>query len=120
DCQLGYALPRILIGHDDWSAVRGYILGTIQRGPKTIAHEYAAEQPQVTGISPASGTAAGGTTVTITGVHLRKVVEVLFGTVPATSFTIVNEKTIVAVSPPRPSFAVGVVDVTVIAGDNPS
>jgi hypothetical protein len=120
DCQLGYTLPRLLIGHDDWSAVRGYILGTIAHGPKTIAHEYASEQPQITALSPASGPASGGTAVTITGVHLRKASQVLFGTLPATSFTIVDEKTIVAISPPRPGVATGIVGVTVIAGDNPS
>jgi hypothetical protein len=121
DCLTEAELPRNLSGHDDWSAVRGYILGTIQRGPKTIAREDAAEQPAVTGLSPTSGPAIGGTTVTISGVHLGKATEVLFGGVPATSFTLVNQRTIVAVSPPSLSLSLDrIVHVTVVAGDNPS
>jgi hypothetical protein len=65
--------------------------------------------------------------VTITGEHLRKASQVLFGGTPAASFTVVNEKTLVAISPPRAPYITPYgqatfesVDVTVVSGDNPS
>lgn len=36
-----------------------------------IAYEYAAATPTITSVSPATGSSAGGTTVTISGTHLR-------------------------------------------------
>jgi hypothetical protein len=112
-------LPEFLTGFDDWAEVRAYILGTIAHGPKTIAHEDAAQQPVVSAISPVNGPASGGTQVTITGSHLGKATQVLFGTDPA-SFTILNQQTIVAVSPTVLSPLGGTVDVTVVSGTNPS
>ena len=46
--------------------------------------------PVVTSISPTSGPAAGGTTVTITGSGFTGATAVDFGTTPATSFTVNN------------------------------
>ena len=46
--------------------------------------------PTVTAISPASGTAAGGTPVTITGTDFTGATAVDFGTVAATDVTVVN------------------------------
>jgi autotransporter-associated beta strand protein len=65
--------------------------------------------PTVTGISPTSGPAAGGTTVTITGTALTGATAVNFGTTAATGVTVVNDTTVTAVSPA----GTGVVDVTV-------
>jgi hypothetical protein len=62
----------------------------------------------VTSIGPTSGPALGGTSVTISGANLTGTTAVTFGGVPATSFTIVNATTIVAISPAR---AAGPVDV---------
>ena len=45
--------------------------------------------PTVTAISPSSGPAAGGTTVTITGTGLSGATAVKFGTVAATSVSVV-------------------------------
>jgi hypothetical protein len=110
-----------ITGFDDWAEVRGYVLGTIAHGPKAIAPEDAAEQPVVTGISPTTGPAAGGTAVTITGTHLRKATQVVFGAAgPARSFQVVGENTIVAISPPNPYPTGAPRDVTVISGLNPS
>jgi len=67
--------------------------------------------PVVTGISPAQGPAAGGTTVTITGSNLTGTTAVKFGTVTATSFT-VNSATKITVT--SPAGTVGLVDVTVV------
>jgi hypothetical protein len=55
--------------------------------------------PMVTGISPASGAPAGGTTVTITGLSFTGVTAVNFGSTPATSFTFVSDSEVTAVSP---------------------
>ncbi|HEX3793996.1 MAG TPA: IPT/TIG domain-containing protein [Acidimicrobiales bacterium] len=55
--------------------------------------------PTVTGVSPASGPAAGGTTVTITGSNFNGATKVLIGTVAATSFSVVSSTQITAVSP---------------------
>jgi YVTN family beta-propeller protein len=67
--------------------------------------------PVVTGISPASGPLAGGTTVTITGSNFTGATAVSFGGTPATSFTVSSDTSITAVSPAASN--VGTVDVTV-------
>jgi hypothetical protein len=65
--------------------------------------------PVVTGVSPTSGPAAGGTLVTITGTGLTGATVVDFGTTAATDVTVVNSTTVTADSPAGS----GVVDVTV-------
>lgn len=56
----------------------------------STASEYVYEQagPTVAGLSPASGYLGGGTVVTITGTNLNGATQVLFGTLPATTFTV--------------------------------
>ena len=66
--------------------------------------------PTVTGVSPNSGPAAGGTLVTITGTGFSDVAAVDFGTTAATNVTVVNDTTITADSPA----GTGTVNVTVI------
>ena len=72
----------------------------------------------VTAVSPSTGSAAGGTVVTITGSGFTGATGVDFGTVPATSFTVVSNTVITADSPPGS----GTVDVTVVtpAGNSPT
>jgi hypothetical protein len=65
--------------------------------------------PTVVGISPASGPAAGGTSVTITGTGFTSATVVNFGSAVVPSFTINSATQITAVSPA----GVGTVDVTV-------
>lgn len=65
--------------------------------------------PSITGISPTSGPSSGGTTVTITGTHLGDTTFVDFGSTPASSFTIVSDTQITAVSPAE---SPGTVDIT--------
>jgi hypothetical protein len=55
--------------------------------------------PTVTGVSPTFGPVAGGTSVTITGTGFTGATGVLFGTKPATSFSVVSDTTITAISP---------------------
>ena len=55
--------------------------------------------PTVTGVSPASGLAAGGTAVTVTGTNLSGVTAVKFGATAATRFTVTSDTSISATSP---------------------
>jgi hypothetical protein len=69
-----------------------------------------APAPAVTGVSPNSGPAAGGTTVTITGANLTAATAVNFGSVAATGVTVNSSTSITATSPAGN----GTMDVTVV------
>lgn len=75
--------------------------------------------PVVTALTPNVGSIAGGATVTITGSGLLTASSVRFGPVDAASFTVLNDTTIVAVTPP---FAAALVNVWVTTpnGTNPN
>ena len=60
---------------------------------------YGIGSPAVTGISPASGPTAAGTSVTITGTSLAGATSVKFGTANATNVTVVSSTQITATSP---------------------
>ena len=62
-------------------------------------------------IAPASGSTAGGDTVTIAGSYLDGATAVMFGSTPASSFTVDSAGQIRAVAP---AGAAGAVDVTVV------
>jgi hypothetical protein len=83
--------------------------------PRTSTDQYTyvapPPAPVVSGISPNTGTALGGTTVTITGTGFTNVVYVSFGGYAAQSFTINSDTSITAVTP-APNYD-GTVDVTV-------
>ncbi len=70
---------------------------------------FGAPTPSVAAISPGSGPAAGGTSVTITGANLGEASAVRFGAVAASGFTVQSAGSITAIAPPGS----GVVDVTV-------
>ncbi|MDP1880968.1 MAG: IPT/TIG domain-containing protein [Parachlamydiaceae bacterium] len=55
--------------------------------------------PTVTSLTPNFGPFYGGTVVTITGSHFTGTTEVNFGGISATSFVVINDNTITAVSP---------------------
>jgi hypothetical protein len=74
--------------------------------------------PTVTSVAPARGPTAGGTTVTITGTSFTGATKVVFGTVAATSYTVVSSTKITAVSPAQPS-AIRNIYVTTPAGTTP-
>jgi hypothetical protein len=72
--------------------------------------EVALDPPIVSSVSPGSGPAAGGQTVTITGNHLAGASQVRFGGVAATNVVAVSNTEVTAVVPAHPA---GEVDVTV-------
>ena len=73
-------------------------------------YTYDEPAPTVTGISPAFGPLAGGTTVTITGTDFTGATAVAFGGTPASSFTVTSDTSITATAPAE---GYGTVDVTV-------
>ena len=73
--------------------------------------------PTVTGISPASGTTLGGTSVTITGTNFTGATGVTIGGAAATNVTIVNATTITATTGARSAGTASVV-VTTPGGGN--
>jgi hypothetical protein len=73
--------------------------------------------PVVTGVDPDRGPETGGTEVTITGEGLADTTGVSFGGVPAASFEVLDDTTVVAVTP---GHAPGVVDVVLSNAAGPS
>ena len=65
--------------------------------------------PQVTGVTPATGAASGGTEVTVSGSGFTGATEVLFGATPATDVAVLSDGELTATAPPGG----GSVDVTV-------
>ncbi|MFT3865450.1 MAG: IPT/TIG domain-containing protein [Solirubrobacterales bacterium] len=76
--------------------------------------------PAITSVSPDAGSVLGGEKVTINGTNLNGTSAVMFGEVPAASFTVVNEEKITAVAPKQAQ--VGSVDIvaTTLAGESPA
>jgi hypothetical protein len=83
----------------------GHNVGVMINQPNT-----AQEPPTVTGVTPSSGPATGGTVVTILGTNFTGTSQVRFGGVPAASFKVNSDTSITATSPAE---APGTVDVTV-------
>ncbi|MGF6889550.1 hypothetical protein ABIA39_008994, partial [Nocardia sp. GAS34] len=75
-----------------------------------LPYVYGSAVPTLTSINPASGSAAGGATVMLTGTNLTGVTAVSFGGTPATSFTVNSSTQITAVTP---AHSAGTVSVTV-------
>jgi hypothetical protein len=73
--------------------------------------------PSVTGISPAAGSTAGGTSVTITGTGFTGATGVTFGIVMATGVTVVNDTTITCTTPAGSAGAASVI-ITAPGGSN--
>jgi len=67
--------------------------------------------PAVTLVAPATGSIAGGTSVTLTGVGFTGATSVLFGSTPATGVVINSDSSITAIAPATTT--AGIVDVTV-------
>lgn len=86
------------------------VTATIGVGDTPYNVDVSPARPIVTGLSPSSGPAAGGNTVTITGSHLYSTSAVKFGGTPATNVTVVNATTVTATAP---AHTPGTVHVTV-------
>ncbi len=72
--------------------------------------------PTLTGISPASGSPSGGTSVAVTGTNFTGATAVNFGATPATGFTVNSATSITAVSPA----GTGTVDIAVVTPNGTS
>jgi hypothetical protein len=86
-----------------------------QAGTAANAFTYVSSAPSISSVAPASGPAAGGTSITISGTNLGAVVSVTIGGTAATGVTIVNSTTITATTP---AHAAGAVDVTATDADS--
>ena len=60
---------------------------------------YVASAPSISGVSPAVGTTAGGTSITITGTNLIGTTAITVGGVAATSISVVSSTSVTAVTP---------------------
>jgi hypothetical protein len=68
---------------------------------KSAADKYTyLDRPTVTALSPATGPAAGGTVVTVTGTNLASTTSVTFGSTPGTALTGVTATSLTITSPP--------------------
>ncbi|TSB32067.1 IPT/TIG domain-containing protein [Streptomyces benahoarensis] len=85
----------------------GAVAGTVQvkvttAGGVTVGLSFSYDNPPtVSGLSPVSGSAGGGDTVTISGTNLAHTETVAFGGIPA-RFGVINSNTVAAVTPPAP------------------
>lgn len=82
-----------------------------------FSKETPASAPEVTGVSPSTGTPAGDVLVTITGKGFTGTTAVNFGDVSAKGYTVNSDSVITATSPPNPA---GEVQVTVTTPVNTS
>jgi hypothetical protein len=100
------------------AGVRYVVALTVNGTPYTWSFTVGPFMASVTSVSPDSGPPAGGSAVTITGAGFGSgTTSVKFGTTSAASFTVVNDTTITAVTPPH---AAGTVDVTVTTASGTS
>lgn len=74
--------------------------------------------PVVTGLTPARGRTAGGTTVTIIGAGFRPGASVMFGEIPGRDVSVLSPTRIIAVTPPQAEEEV-MATVRTIAGASP-
>ncbi|MFD6225403.1 IPT/TIG domain-containing protein [Streptomyces sp. NPDC060232] len=87
--------------------------GGTATGP--VTYTYVTPAPTISGFTPASGSTAGGTQVTITGTGFTGTTAVSLAGAPAASFQVLNDTTIVAITAPHAP-ASGPVTVTTPGG----
>ncbi|MEO5974866.1 MAG: IPT/TIG domain-containing protein [Ilumatobacteraceae bacterium] len=91
---------------------------TTPGGPATSPGGYTfVAAPTITSVTPSSGLAVGGTSVTITGTNLTSTTAVTFGDTAAVSFTNVSATSVTAVSPAKTAGAVAVILTTAGGSD---
>lgn len=107
------SITVVVPGHNPGTvAVR--VVGAYGTSDATTAANYtyaARPAPQVTAVSPATGSVAGGTRVTIRGTQLSGALAVTFGRTSGTSLTVVSSTELVVTAP---AHAAGPVNVTVL------
>ena len=100
---------------------RLFVGGDFNLAGTTISHYITqaniAPAPAVTGISPSSGSTAGGTSVTITGTGFAGATSVTMGGIPATNVAVVNSTTITCTTPAQATGTASVL-VTTPLGSN--
>ncbi len=87
------------------------------QGSPYVAFTITIPPPSPQSVSPASGPASGGTSVTITGKYFQSGATVYFGGAPATSVVVVSPTQITAVTPAYQGPVVGNVTITVRNSD---
>ena len=75
--------------------------------------------PIISYVTPNSGLTTGGTNVTIVGLNLFSTVSVSFGSIPASSFTVISNDEIIAVSPGVAATGVVNIIVTTTSANTP-
>jgi hypothetical protein len=114
-CSFGAAGSGSATGTAAGDAALGSLTLSAETKPNVSAAFLAA--PTVVGVSPAGGTIAGGTRVTVTGANFAEVKGVSFGETPAVSFEVESETQIAAVSPASGTLGDTTVTVTTAAGN---
>ncbi len=102
DAQTGSTASSMLEGVScapDGSCAAGGFYDDASANQQGLLENVLPAAPTVTGVTPVSGPAAGGTTVTITGTGFFPASSVAFGSTPATSVTYVSPTQLTAVSP---------------------
>jgi len=90
------------------------IIVTTAGGPSDTFSPYTyITPPNITGISPSSGSTAGGTTVTITGTSFTEATSVTFDGISATSLSVVNSTTITCITPAHNAGDVDIIVTTI-------
>lgn len=87
-----------------------------QSGVMLNAFTYVPSSPTISGISPNTGTNAGGSLITITGTNLAEILSVTFGGNQATSITTISETQLTCISPAYSTTGAVDVKVTIPAG----
>lgn len=88
--------------------------------PEGVFEYVAAPAPAVTLLTPASGSIAGGTVVTLIGSGFTGATAVSFGNEAASTFTIISDSAIVATAPAHPAEVVNVTVTTYSGTSTPS
>ncbi len=90
--------------------VQAITLGGASPATSAVSFDYIQLPPQVTGVYPVAGGISGGETVRIYGNYFQGATAVYFGSIEATSFSVVSGTEIEAVDPAEQA---GTVDITV-------
>jgi hypothetical protein len=104
DTQLTVVVPPAAVGTIDMQITTYSGVSAPSLAPSTASRFSftLVAAPAVTTRTPTSGSTAGGTSVSLTGTNFTGASAVLFGSVPATSFTVNSDTSITATAPPQP------------------